>query len=219
MARLAVASAGAGSGQGTEASARASRPSAPLADDADLALASRAAAPPALPAGLPVAPPAHAAGAVPPGANPLTAVNRPSSGSLTIADPGRTRLRDAISFVANQAALRRGAVGELEVPELGRVVIRAERGAGGVVDVHIQSDRPETHGLLHASAPAIVADLREIDVPVGQVQLELLGGGSPPGGRGASGDDIRRGKPGVPRDEKENEASRTRSKRRVRIVL
>ncbi len=197
-----------------------SRPAAVgRAEGLDLALASRLAADASLPAGLALTTGSSKVGDVDPSAKTVTAVNRPSSGSLTIADPARSRLRDALSFVANQAALRRGAVGELDVPELGRVVIRAEKGTGGAVDVHIEADRAETRGVLHASAAAMAADLREADVPLGQIQIDMVVAGSASGGRGAPGDDIRRERASARRGDKENAPSDTRPKRRVRIVL
>lgn len=153
------------------------------------------------------------------GAKTVTAVNPPSSGPMTILDGVRGRLRDAVSFVANQAALRRGAVGEIEVPELGRVIVRAVKDATGVVDVHIQTDRAETHGILHASSIAMAADLRDADVPLGQIQIDFVGAGSSSGGRGGPGADIRRNRAALGGGDKAHEPSGGRSRRRVRIVL
>jgi hypothetical protein len=152
-------------------------------------------------------------------AKSMTVVNQPASGSLTISGSSSGRLREAMSFVANQAVLRKGAVGELDVPELGRVVIRAVKGAAGTVDVHITADRPETRGILHASTAAMAADLTEANVPVGQIQIDVSGTGASLGNRGASGDDIRRERALARRGNKENDAPTTGGKRRVRIVL
>jgi hypothetical protein len=156
---------------------------------------------------------------VDPSAKSVTVVNQPASGTLTISDSSRGRLREATSFVANQAALRKGAVAELDLPELGRVVIRAVRGASGTVDVHITADRPETRGLLHASTAAMAADLADASVPLGQIQIDASNASSTPGDRGGTGDDIRREPAAARRPNRENDAPTPGGKRRVRIVL
>jgi hypothetical protein len=162
---------------------------------------------------------ASTAGSDPTSAKSVTVVNQPASGTLTTPDGARGRLRDAMSFVANQAVLRKGAVGELDVPELGRVVIRAEKGGGGNVDVHITADRPETRSILHASTTAMAVDLNEANVPLGQIVIDAPSGGGVTADRGAPGDDTRRARTAGRRADKENAAPTPGAKSRVRIVL
>jgi hypothetical protein len=204
----------------TEAEAlalRSSRGSPPLAPSAAAATAHARPAPAPSTSVLTSAP--MSAPSVDPSAKSVTVVNQPASGTLTISDSSRGRLREATSFVANQAALRKGAVAELDLPELGRVVIRAVRGASGTVDVHITADRPETRGLLHASTAAMAADLADASVPLGQIQIDASNASSTPGDRGGTGDDIRREPAAARRPNRENDAPTPGGKRRVRIVL
>jgi hypothetical protein len=154
-----------------------------------------------------------------PSANPVTVVNPPSSGTLTIPDAARARYREAVTFVTTQAALRRGAVSELDLPELGRVVIRAQRGPGGAVDVHITVERPETTAILQASAASMAADLVGANVPVGQIQIETMAAAAAPEDRGAPADDIRRARSASGNANSEKDTSSPGGKRRVRIVL
>jgi hypothetical protein len=153
-------------------------------------------------------------------AKTLTAVKPPSPTAMTMADAGRGRLRDATTSVANRGVLSRGVVGEIELPELGRVVVRAET-RGGSVDVRIESDRADTHATLYAAAPEVTADLQTADVKIGQLQFALAGvSSSAVDGSSAAG----RATPSRERANSSSEQSEEgppgeRPRRRVRIVL
>ncbi len=103
----------------------------------------------------------------------VTVVNDSSvSAAGTAPEPGPAHA--AAASVANQAVLRRVASGEIQVPELGRIAVRAE-GTSAAVNVDVSVERTETHAALHASAGALAADLRQADVPLGQLRLERTG--------------------------------------------
>ena len=73
--------------------------------------------------------------------------------------------------VANHAVLRAPATGQIDVPELGRVEVRAHA-VGGGVDVAVSADQADTRATLRGHLGAMTADLREADVPVARVSVE-----------------------------------------------
>lgn len=153
-----------------------------------------------------------------PSAKGVTGVNVPSQMSA----PGLGRLQQAALSAANQAVLRREASGEIDHPDLGRVVVRAQT-RGGSIDVELRSDREETHGILHASAAALAGDLREADVALGALSfVSAEGAGLGLGSsqrQGGPASDTSRERPDSERSNDENERPAARSRRRVRIVL
>jgi hypothetical protein len=157
-------------------------------------------------------------GALLPSAKGVTGVNVPSQMSA----PGPGRLQQAALSAANQAVLRREASGEIDHPDLGRVVVRAQS-HGGSIDVELQSDREETHGILHASAGALAADLREADVALGALSFVSADGAGVGLGssqrQGGPASDTSRERPDSERSNDENERPAARLRRRVRIVL
>jgi len=108
-------------------------------------------------------------------AKPLAVVTEPSALPVDGALAG-ARLRDALASVANHAVLRNAASGEIDVPELGRVAVRAHT-VGGAVDVDITADRPDARAALRLHSGAITNDLREADVRVSRLTIEASHGG------------------------------------------
>jgi hypothetical protein len=157
-----------------------------------------------------------------PHAKPMTPVKEPSLEQLAGVDPGR-RLREAVVSASNQAVIRRTATGEIDVPELGRVAVRAVSSAGGTVDVDVKAVRPETRAALHAAAGPMAADLRRADVPLGQLRFERVDGHSTPsdtsGRHGTSSHDTTRDHSEPQERDEEERPVVTDSPHRVRIVL
>lgn len=101
-------------------------------------------------------------------------VTDPTAGALQGHVAG-DRLRDALASVQNHAVLRNAATGEIDVPELGRVAVRAHT-VSGSVDVDITVDRPDARAALHQHAGAMTADLRDADVRVGRMTIDAAHG-------------------------------------------
>jgi hypothetical protein len=155
-------------------------------------------------------------------ANVVTAVNgsspevKAATGGDAVASTG------AAVSAANQAVIRRAAGGEIHVPELGRVAVRAE-GAPNAVNVDISVDRAETHAALHASAGALAADLRQADVPLGHLRFDRGNAHGAPGdsgtGYGTSSHDTPRDSHSSADHDEADDAAPMAAAGRVRIVL
>jgi hypothetical protein len=120
----------------------------------------------------PLSPPASASNALDaaPSVKSLTdVITPPQANAHALPDVG-ARLRDALASVANQAVLRGAATGQIEVPELGRVAVRAES-TGGAVNVDVAAERSETRDALRQHSGAMTADLREADVRVARLNV------------------------------------------------
>ena len=109
-------------------------------------------------------------------ANPLTPVSPPTAAAVAAA-PGRAPTIAAVVSAANHAVIQRVATGNLDVPELGRVEVRAAA-VSGHVDIDVSSERAETHAILHSSAGALASDLRQAEVPVRQLRFHDTDAGS-----------------------------------------
>jgi hypothetical protein len=152
--------------------------------------------------------------------NALTAVNdlTPPAPSEE-ATAARARLQDAATSSAHQRTLRDVAQGELTLPDLGRVAVRAHL-ARDAVDVEIRAAQTATAHALHARAESLAADIRAADISVTRLSFEGAGAwvpsqDTPSRGRG---EDLPRG----PRDgdaSPEPSASARVPGARVRIVL
>ena len=106
--------------------------------------------------------------------NGLTPVNDPAQAAATdLREVPGERLRDALASSVNQRVLR-SASGEVSLPDLGRVTVRAHT-ANDAVTVEVQASVPATAQLLHARADAIAADVRAADVPLGSMTFEGSG--------------------------------------------
>jgi flagellar hook-length control protein FliK len=81
------------------------------------------------------------------------------------------RLRDALASVSNHAVLRGPATGHIDVPELGRIAVRA-RTTGGSVDVDVTADRADTRAVLRGHVGGMTADLNQAAVPVSRVTVD-----------------------------------------------
>jgi hypothetical protein len=111
-----------------------------------------------------------AASAGPVDANALTPVI-PSTAS-TVLPSGAERAETIASLVSavNHTIIQREASGHIELPELGRIEVRAAS-VGGRVNIDVASDRADTHAVLHASAGAMIADLRQAEIPMGRLRF------------------------------------------------
>lgn len=162
--------------------------------------------------------------ATPPGEGPradgaLTAVNDLTpSGPREAAAAARERLHDAATSSAHQRALRDVAQGELTLPELGRVAVRAHA-ARDAVDVEIRAAQPATAHALLAQAESLAADIRAADISVTRLSFQGAGAWIP------SQDATPRGRDEAPeRHPREEVAARGAApapgpRARVRIVL
>ena len=138
----------------------------------------RAAAPVAGPQ-LPTPPPSSITTSPVPAAaaSPMTAVIPSTVVDAAAAAEARTQAIAAMVSASNQAVIQRAASGNVDVPELGRVAVRAAS-LGGRVDVDVASDRAETRAALHASAGAMAADLRQAEVPLRHLRFDGTDAGS-----------------------------------------
>jgi len=138
------------------------------------------------------------------------------------------KLRDALASVANHAVLRSEASGQIDVPELGRVAVRAHT-SGGTVDVEVTAEGSEARATLRGHVGAMTADLRAADVPVGRFTVDRtdapsLGSSlasstsSRDGGNNQGGHSARDNGPQADGDNG-SEAVEVTVPRRVRIVL
>jgi flagellar hook-length control protein FliK len=114
--------------------------------------------------------------AAPPAANDASAVKPMAPVTKLAAAPATdpasaARLREAFASAANHSVLRGAASGEIDVPELGRVAVRA-RNVGGAVDVDITADRGDVRAALKLHSGAMTSDLRQADVRVGRLTIE-----------------------------------------------
>jgi hypothetical protein len=104
------------------------------------------------------------------GANAVTVVSKASPAAALSPSAG-AKLRDALASVANHAVLRGEASGQIDVPELGRVAVRAHS-VGGAVDVEVTAEGSDARATLHGHIGAMTADLRAADVPVGRFTID-----------------------------------------------
>jgi hypothetical protein len=138
------------------------------------------------------------------------------------------RLRDALVSVANQAVLRGAASGQIDVPELGRIAVRAHS-MGGSIDVEVTADRPDARATLRGHVAAMTADLHMAAVPVGRFTVDRTGAavGNSAGSSTSSrdrdantgGDSTRNSRPQTDGDGASTLADPSAAPRRVRIVL
>jgi hypothetical protein len=114
------------------------------------------------------------------GVNALTPVI-PSTTNPAAAQSGLARTEAITTMVsaANHAIIQRVATGDIEVPNLGRIAVKAAS-IDGRVDIDMTSDRADTRAVLHASAGALVADLRQADITVRQLRLASDAGSMTP---------------------------------------
>jgi flagellar hook-length control protein FliK len=111
-------------------------------------------------------------------AKPLTTVVIPSAAaSPPVSGLARTQAIDTMISAANHAVIQRASSGSIEVPELGRIAVRATS-AGGSVDIDVAAARPETRAVLHASTPALTFDLQQAHISVRQLRLDSDGSSS-----------------------------------------
>jgi hypothetical protein len=87
------------------------------------------------------------------------------------------RLRDAFASVAHQSVLRGAASGQIDIPELGRVVVHARSTDAGV-DLAVTAERGATHSVLREHAGAMALDLQQADLRVGRLAIEPAHGSS-----------------------------------------
>jgi Flagellar hook-length control protein FliK len=138
------------------------------------------------------------------------------------------RLRDALASVANHAILRGTATGHIDVPELGRVAVRA-RGTSGAVDVDVTTDGPDARAVLRGHVGEMTADLHQAALSVARLTVDRTGAGlAGPHGHSASSQRDHGAAHDSPRDqraplEQEDDPStgdtRSSASSRVRIVL
>ena len=149
----------------------------------------------------------------------------PTGGASPAADPAK--LRDAIASVTNHAVLRGPATGQIEVPDFGRVAVRAHS-AAGAVDVDVTADRADARAMLRGHVGAIAADLRVAEVPVARLTVDRAsapfgGAHGSPGSfseRGGSPHDSPRdAAPGFGSQDDDAPAPQNAPVSRVRIVL
>lgn len=94
-------------------------------------------------------------------------------------------LREAFASVAHQATLRGVASGEIDLPDLGRIAVKARSVEGGV-DVEVNADRPDARSTLRSHTDAMVADLQRADLKVTRLSVDPSPGArsdSPAGGQ------------------------------------
>jgi hypothetical protein len=156
----------------------------------------------------------------------MTAVTKASAASDLEVPGAGARLRDALASVANHAVLRGPATGHIDVPELGRVAVRAHTVAGAV-DVDVTADRPDARAALRGHIGAMTLDLHQADVPVARLTVDRShaafgqSNGSPPSfrDRDAQGQDSPRDNPQSAERDNEPTPAEPSAPRRVRIVL
>jgi len=119
--------------------------------------------------------------AAPPGEGPprsdnaLTAVSDLTPpGQREEAAAARARLQDAATSSGHQRTLRDVAQGELTLPDLGRVEVRAHA-VRDAVDVEIRASQTATAHALHAQAESLAADIRAADITVTRLSFEGAG--------------------------------------------
>lgn len=123
--------------------------------------------------------------AAPLDASALTPVTPPTASTVLTGNADRAQAMATVVSAVNHTIIQREASGHIELPDLGRIAVRASS-VGGRVDVEVASDRAETHAVLHASAGALAADLRQADIPLGRLRFNEGAAGS------ATGDSTRR---------------------------
>jgi hypothetical protein len=139
--------------------------------------------------------------------------------------PG-AKLRDALVSVANHAVLRAPATGQIDVPELGRVAVRAHA-FGGAVDIDVTADKAGARATLRGHANAMTADLHQADVPVARLTIDRsdpraghsLGSSPSFRDRDANAHDSPRDNPQPQEHDTDDSPTDTGVPRRVRIVL
>jgi hypothetical protein len=156
-----------------------------------------------------------------PGANALTPVSVTTVSHVDLSGFAREQAIASMVSAANHAVIQRVASGTVEVPGFGRVAVRANRD-GNLVDVDVSSERTEASAVLHASAGAMAADLRQADIPLRHLRFngtEQASLASNPHHQGETGRQSNRGTPeGEPADVEETDGE-VGSLRSVRIVL
>ncbi len=154
----------------------------------------------------------------------MTGVTNASPGPEASSAVASERLRDALASVANRAVLRNAASGHIDVPELGRIAVRAHTTAGGV-DVDVTADRADARAVLRGHVSAMTDDLHQAAVPVARMTVDrgatTLGNseGASPRDHGAAGQRSQRDdQPPADHDE-DPSATDAGAAKRVRIVL
>ncbi len=148
-------------------------PAAPAAvrskiGDGTAALPDRASpAPNAQPAAALEVAPVDAAGP----AKSVTVVTKATPAATVPSAAVGARLRDALVSVANHAVLRGDATGQIDVPELGRIAVRAHS-TGATVDVAVTAEGQDARATLRGHLSAMTADLHAADVPVGRLTID-----------------------------------------------
>ena len=161
-------------------------------------------------------------------AKTVTVVSEASPATPPAPAVAGAKLRDALASVANHAVLRSEASGQIDVPELGRVAVRAHS-SGGTVDVEVTADSTDARAMLRGHVGAMTADLHAADVPVGRFTVDRTEAASL-GSAGGSSTSSRDGgnhqgspytRDGGPQTDAESvsEAAKVTVPRRVRIVL
>lgn len=141
------------------------------------------------------------------------------------ADALRGRLLDAQSSAMNLRAIEGAAHGELVLPELGRVSVKARTTALRSVEIEVTAAQAATAHMLQAHTSALVDEVRAADIAVASLSVTHAEGGAAmdPNGSQHTGSHERREGHGVQgRDEGRDTratAVRTGSGARVRIVL
>jgi hypothetical protein len=130
----------------------------------------------------------------------MTPVMRSTPGPEAAAPGAGERLREALASVANHAVLRAPAAGQIDVPELGRVMVHAHN-VGGAVDVNVTADRADTRAVLRGHVNGMTADLHQADVPVARLTVDRSQGHGPSFGSTPSFRDGGANTPGSRRDE------------------
>src|SRR5262249_3391731 len=146
--------------------------------------------------------------------------------SAEVAAPGAgERLREALASVANHAVLRAPATGQIDVPELGRVMVHAHN-VGGAVDVNVTADRADTRAVLRGHVNGMTDDRHQAGVPVARLTVDRAQAhgqsfGSTPSFRdgGANTPGSRRDDTTSPDGDDEPTTNGGASPGRVRIVL
>jgi hypothetical protein len=157
----------------------------------------------------------------------VTVVSKASPAIASSPGDAGARLRDALASVANHAVLRGEASGQIDVPELGRVAVRAHS-IGGAVDVEVTAEGSDARATLRGHVGAMTADLHAADVPVGRFTIdrsEAAFGTSPGSSTSSSGRDSHQGGSSArdggtqPDGDDASQAAEAVVPRRVRIVL
>jgi hypothetical protein len=104
-------------------------------------------------------------------AKTVTVVTKATPGADASAAATSARLRDALASVTNHAVLRGPATGHIDVPDLGRIAVRAHTNNGSV-DVDVSADHADTRAVLRGHVNGMTADLHQADVPVSRVSVE-----------------------------------------------